>query len=111
MSGAYKYMMFQVFCIPTEEEAKQDPDTEAPTIDQPEKKKPTTKKDETPKPKVKPLTKEQREKTIDVIKKQDFTVQDGILNTYNVVGLIHLTDDNLKDIAHKKPEWFKKESK
>ena len=38
MSTAYKYMMFQVFCIPTEEESKVDPDNDAPTIEKPDKK-------------------------------------------------------------------------
>jgi len=38
MSTAYKYMMFQVFCIPTEEESKNDPDNETPESLPPNKK-------------------------------------------------------------------------
>lgn len=86
MAVAFKYALFQVFCIPTEEMAKADPDGHSPEETKPKK-----------------ISYERRQKIVDRIKKE------GIQNEYVIDKLKQHGYEKLADITVADVDQIEKE--
>lgn len=90
MSIAFKYACFQVFCIPTEEMKKDDPDNECHDV-APRKKKPTADNSQTSRQKDPLISEKTQESLLQEIQRTDYDIN-RLFDYYKVQTLDMLTE-------------------
>ena len=93
MSIAFKYACFQIFCIPTEEMKKDDPDNESPEAAPRKNGSATGKTEQQPvqKPKDAPISKNTQESLLQEIQRTGYDIN-RLFDYYNVQALDMLTE-------------------
>ena len=95
MAVAFKYACFQVFCIPTEEMAKDDPDAYSPeesTKAQPQQVKPN--------PQPQPVPAQRRQRVLEYLQKLDDITLSSFKQSFMFNSLSDISDDTINAIAN-----------
>ena len=102
MAVAFKYACFQVFCIPTEEMAKDDPDAYSPeesTKAQPAPQPKPQQMKPNPQPQPTPASPKRKAAVTDYLQKLDDITLAQFQSTYGFTSIANLTDQQFNDIA------------